>query len=66
MAEDMDKKDLMNGSDPNSDTEQASNNNNNNSSSNNNNRITSLIKVKHYNTPLNLLLTNRNLTRSRH
>lgn len=43
MSEDMDKKDLMNGSDPSSDTEQASNNNN--SSSNNNNRITSLIKV---------------------
>jgi len=42
MSEDMDKKDLMNGSDPSSDTEQASNNNN---SSSNNNRITSLIKV---------------------
>jgi len=61
----MDKKDLMNGSDPNSDTEQASNNNNN-SSSNNNNRITSLIKVISYNTSVNSLLTKRNFTRSRH
>ncbi|KAH8308869.1 hypothetical protein KR059_002557 [Drosophila kikkawai] len=51
MAEDVDKKDLMNGSDPSSDTEQASNNNNTNSSSNNN-RITSLIKVS----PLKSLL----------
>ncbi|XP_032571765.1 putative uncharacterized protein DDB_G0277255 isoform X1 [Drosophila sechellia] len=49
MSEDMDKKDLMNGSDPSSDTEQASNNNN---SSSNNNRITSLIKVS----PLKSLL----------
>ncbi|KAH8372687.1 hypothetical protein KR009_002840 [Drosophila setifemur] len=47
MAEDMDKKDLLNGSDPSSDSEQASNNN-----SSNNNRITSLIKVS----PLKSLL----------
>ncbi|XP_070135023.1 uncharacterized protein [Drosophila bipectinata] len=51
MSEDLDKKDLMNGSDPSSDSEQASNNNNNINSCNNN-RITSLIKVS----PLKSLL----------
>ncbi|KAH8284586.1 hypothetical protein KR018_004955 [Drosophila ironensis] len=51
MSEDLDKKDMMNGSDPSSDSEQASNNNSNGSSCNNT-RITSLIKVS----PLKSLL----------